>query len=343
MSVDILNRFAQWVRSDSAEYNFSTTTTIDTYYEVGETSQSIDFGALGEREIDVYVGEVNVYLEDYDVEGTESIDIEGFVNAFSPVSARALLDAIEDAVTALGATSGAVIPTALNVREEQAGRAALAAVSVFLDGDGEEALRRALGDALTRAGFAGGIGQVFSTVSDVRTDQLRPGDVLIRTDGGGNDGERACGGTFVSSRPDGQGVPLIRVTLTKDGETVEVSFNDYRLWEVSRPVSGTVAGLGYDPLTVPVRYSVSPGTKVSDLRLGDDVIGFEFGRVVRIESVDGERVRLVLNRDGTENVKDVRRDTRYSFLDIAPEGIERSEVPTALALFERSQSTAVAF
>lgn len=217
---DILTRFASWVRTATPTVETTEYVTIDQDYDPGTVTTSIDLGVAGsDVEVEVEVGEVNVYLQQVEVEASVEVDVEQLINDEAPVSSRALLDALDAAVEALDAPAGR-IPTSVDVREEMAGRAALAAVRVLLDGDGDDAVRRALGDALVRAGYRStpdigydpltverSTGDLYGTA----VEELRLGDDIL-------------GGSFgiVMAVEPTSDPNTFRVTLNRDGfERVE--------------------------------------------------------------------------------------------------------------------------
>jgi hypothetical protein len=79
--------------------------------------------------------------------------------------------------------------------------------------------------------------------------------------------------------------------------------------------------LSYDPLTVevePQRYD-SFYCDTSELRLGDDITGETFGRLVKVERGDyDDSVRVTLNRDGRERSYDWTLRSSWNVLPIKP-------------------------
>lgn len=163
------------------------------------------------------------------------------------------------------------------------------------------------------------------TVSGVRTDALRPGDIIRRneSEGGGSNADAVIGSTVVSTRSTDADLWSVTVTLPS-GFRDDYRFNSYRKWTVERSTSTA----GYDPLTVLVSVT-SISCRTRDLRLGDDVTGRPFGRLVRIEREGGSLV-LVLNRDGTENRVATTEDGSWQILPVAPVDLDRSSIPAAL-------------
>jgi hypothetical protein len=81
----------------------------------------------------------------------------------------------------------------------------------------------------------------------------------------------------------------------------------------------------YDPLTVPVLETTTRIIR-DELRLGDDITGGSFGRLVGI--ADG---RLQMDRDGTRNTYDAGYDGEWQVRPI--DVPDRAAIPTAVSLF----------
>lgn len=346
---DILARFAQWVRNDSADVEVSDVITLD-FYEDIETTTSVrlDLGVAGEVEVDdvdVYISEYNVYRDEYEVEVSTSLDVEQFVDDYSPVSARELLDAL-DAMVEVESTG--TLPAAVDTSEETAARAALAAVRSFLDGYGADAVTRSLGTALSLSGYgsSGPPADVVEAMRSlierrverlaVRTDALMPGDLIVSTQDGG-DAARRVEGAIVSEVPYFDSGTLYRVRYSKDGGSVQGdSFNSYREWIIERSTSTSTPGIGYDPLTVTVEGDIY--STYSDLRLGDNVTG-SWGRVTRVEPFGSDQLRITcVSQDYGERVEVLPRSGSFYIEPIVVPG-GRDTVPTALSL-DRSTVTA---
>lgn len=90
-------------------------------------------------------------------------------------------------------------------------------------------------------------------------------------------------------------------------------------------------GVNYDPLTVEVSDESDPdGIRTEDLRLGDDVTGDDFGRVLSVAR-DGDEYVLTMNRDGQINTE--RTYGNSMTWDVRPiTGVNRDAQPTALSL-----------
>jgi hypothetical protein len=102
-------------------------------------------------------------------------------------------------------------------------------------------------------------------------------------------------------------------------------------------------GVGYDPRSVDLDSEQSGSVRVVDLRLGDDVTGSGFGRLVRVERVTGSAddpaagtYRLVLDRDGVESTREERGSTSYYIRPIRlADGRSRAQVASAVSLLDR--------
>lgn len=112
------------------------------------------------------------------------------------------------------------------------------------------------------------------------------------------------------------------MTLDRDNQPTALSISE-------KNTGAPTAPLGYDPLTVPVA-TTSEYVATSELRLGDDITGDDFGRVISIDPAD---LKITMNRDGTINTYTLgagRIDTEWDVLPIVVD--DRDKVPTALAL-----------
>lgn len=94
---------------------------------------------------------------------------------------------------------------------------------------------------------------------------------------------------------------------------------------------------GYDPLTVDLGLETT--TTVAELRLGDDVTGSGFGRVVKVARVDASepdqvtsRFLVTTNRDGIESTREVRGEKAYYIRPISPPSGSRLDVRPARLL-----------
>ena len=80
------------------------------------------------------------------------------------------------------------------------------------------------------------------------------------------------------------------------------------------------AKVAYDPLTVEVGEDEDT-VQSSELRLGDDITGLEFGRVIGVEANDNGGFTITMNRNGTINVQQTSFDEFWSVLPIV--GVDR--------------------
>lgn len=92
---------------------------------------------------------------------------------------------------------------------------------------------------------------------------------------------------------------------------------------------GAPSSVGYDPLTVQVA-DVEVDINTAELRLGDDITGTGFGRVISVTRRPDGRCVITMNRDGTINVNDEHDDITWMVLPII--GVDREAQPTALSL-----------
>lgn len=133
-----------------------------------------------------------------------------------------------------------------------------------------------------------------------------------------------------------QSVDGYMITMNRDGRINTIrNWSGNTEWSVfpivgvdreSQPtaVSLSQGAQGYDPLTVPLKAEEA-FIASQDLRLGDDILGDSFGRVVSIEN--GE---IVMNRDGKENRTMYRETLKWliKMIDVP----NRENVPTAASL-----------
>lgn len=100
--------------------------------------------------------------------------------------------------------------------------------------------------------------------------------------------------------------------------------------EMASPVQKNAQGypMGYDPVTVPVAQYPSKGVPTTELRLGDDITGDDFGRLVGVQRVNADEVELTMNRNGEINVTTDSLTTTWEILMVV--GVERDAVPPAL-------------
>ena len=91
------------------------------------------------------------------------------------------------------------------------------------------------------------------------------------------------------------------------------------------------AKVTYDPLTVEVGEDEDT-VQSSELRLGDDITGPEFGRVINVAPTETGGFTITMNRNGSINVQQTAFDEFWSVLPVV--GVDRLSQPTAASLGE---------
>ncbi len=131
----------------------------------------------------------------------------------------------------------------------------------------------------------------------------------------------------------GDGSPLV---YPEHGDTVQVSNERFyggeaaaaKVKERVREIAAGASQVSYDPLTV-VLVDREEYVDTTDLRLGDDITGGSFGRVISVEPKDNDQYLITMNRNGTINTS-LRTAANWSVLKISR--ADRESQPTALSL-----------
>jgi hypothetical protein len=167
------------------------------------------------------------------------------------------------------------------------------------------------------------------------TAELRLGDDITGSDYG----------RVLSVEPEGADY---RITMNRNGVINVTNASADETWSVL-PISDVdrdatpaaiegggsfnVTGVGYDPLTVEISDDEEEIYTV-DLRLGDDIVGDDFGRVVSVESLADGTSRITMKRNGVININADYENIGWMVQPIV--GVDRLSQPTALSLSQRA-------